>query len=119
MLAVSAVLVLAVSLLLVEGSLVFYRLPIAPEWLRRRKGLQAMLSSLLSYGLIIGILMMGQYLIELGDEPFKLLDIILVCAVVVAFVVAWRRLRAFERRAATAEEAVETEPTVETPRRAA
>lgn len=93
MLAVSAVLVAAVTVLLIEGSLVYYRLPAAPAWLRRRKDIQATISCTMSVGLIAALFMMGQYLDNLRDQPFSIPDAVLAGVVAIAFVLAFRWLR--------------------------
>lgn len=98
MFGILAVLTAAATLLSVEGSLVYYRLPAAPLWLRRRKGVQVFLSSTLANGFTLAIFILGQYLIGLEGKPFPLLDVVLMGAAVVPYWLARRQLRAFERR---------------------
>lgn len=98
MLAVFAVFLAAVTFLLIEGSLVYYLLPTAPAWLRQRKDLQVTFSSLMVNGVVAALFMLGQYLVDLGAKPAKVLDVVLVAVIVVAFAAAWRRLHALHRR---------------------
>lgn len=98
MLGMFGVLIAAVTLLAVEGSLVYYRLPAAPPWLQRRKGVQVFLSSSLANGFTIALFMLGQYFVGLQGKPFPLFDVVLMGAVVVAYWLARRQLVAFERR---------------------
>lgn len=98
MLGILAVLIAAATLLAVEGSLVYYRLPAAPLWLRRRKGVQVFLSSSLANGFTIALFMLGQYFVGLQGKPFPLFDVVPMGAVVVAYWLARRQLHAFERR---------------------
>ncbi len=98
MLGMLGVLTAAVTLLAVEGSLVYYRLPAAPAWLRERKGVQVLLSSSLANGFTIALFILGQYLVNLRGGQYPLFDLALMGAVVVAFWLARRQLRAFERR---------------------
>lgn len=121
MLAVSAVFVAAATVLLIEASLVYYQLPAAPAWLRERKDLQVTFSSLLVNGAVAALFMMGQYLVDIGHQPVSLIDIAMVAAVVVAFVVTWRPLHAFHRRLSESAVAKDGEPVTAEPvfRRAA
>lgn len=98
MLGMSAVLIAALTLLSVEASLVYYRLPSTPLWLRRRKGLQVLLSSSLANGFTVALFMLGQYFVTLQGKPLPFFDLVPIGAVVVAFWLARRQLRAFERR---------------------
>ncbi len=98
MLGILAVLTAAATLLSVEGSLVYYRLPAAPLWLRRRKGVQVFLSSTLANGFTLAIFILGHYLIGLEGKPFPLFDMVLMGAAVVPYWLARRQLLAFERR---------------------
>ena len=108
MLGILAVLIAAVTLLSVEASLVYYRLPSTPLWLRRRKGLQVLLSSSLANGFTVALFMLGQYFVSVQGKPFPLFDLVPIGAVVVAFWLARRQLRAFERRALGSAASVET-----------
>lgn len=108
MLGTLAVLIAAVTLLSVEGSLVYYRLPSTPLWLRQRKGLQVLLSSSFANGFTIALFMLGQYFVSLQDKPFPLFDLVQIGAVVVAFWLARRQLHAFERRTLGSAASVET-----------
>lgn len=98
MLAVFAVLVAAATILLIEGSLAYYLTPSAPDWLRRNKDAQTTISCLFVNGLIAALFMFGQYLVDLGTRPASVIDIGLAAAVVVGFVVLWRRLHARHER---------------------
>jgi hypothetical protein len=108
MFGIFAALIAAFTVLSVKGSLIYYRLPSAPLWLRQRKGLQVLLSSSLCNGLTVALFMMGQYLVDLQDRPFPLFDLVVVGAVGVACWLALRQLRAFERRTLGAAPTIET-----------
>lgn len=98
MLAVLGVVVAGLTLLLIEGSLVYYRLPSTPRWLRDDKSMQATLSSSLTIGIVAAIFLVGQFLASPQARHFDVLDGVIVVAVLAAFFFAWRRLRRFERR---------------------
>jgi len=119
MLGIFAILIAAVTFLAVEGSFIYYRLPTAPLWLRQRKGLQVLFSSLLVNGFTVALFMLAQYFITLQGKPFPLFDLAPICAIVVAFWLARRQLRAFERRALGSATAVETLAEADVARRAA
>ncbi len=108
MLGMFAALIAAVTLLSVKGSLVYYRLPSAPLWLRQRKGLQVLLSSTLANGFTVALFMLGQYLVGLAGKPFPIFDVVLIGAVGVACWLALWQLRAFERRTFGSAPAIET-----------
>ncbi|WP_316977821.1 hypothetical protein [Shumkonia mesophila] len=119
MLGMLAILVATATFLSVEGSLVYYRLPSTPLWLRQRKGLQVLLSSSLANGFTIALFMLGQYFVSLQGKPFPLFDLVPIGAVVVAYWLARRQLRAFERRALGSAETVATVADGEVAQRAA
>lgn len=98
MLGILAVLIAALTLLSVEGSLIYYRLPSTPLWLRQRKGLQVLLSSSLANGFTVALFMMGQYFVTMQGKPLPFFDLIPIGGTLVAFWLARRQLRAFERR---------------------
>lgn len=98
MLAVLGVVVAGLTLLLIEGSLVYYRLPSAPAWLRDDKSMQATLSSCMTIGIVAAIFLVGQFLASPQARHFNVLDGVIIVVVAAAFFVAWRWLRRFERR---------------------
>ena len=108
MLGIFAALIAAVTLLSVKGSLIYYRLPSTPPWLRRRKGLQVLLSSTLANGFTVALFMLGQYFVGLAGKPFPLFDAVLIGAIGAACWLALWQLRAFERRTLGSALAMET-----------
>lgn len=98
MLGVFAVLVAAATLVALEASFVYYKLPSTPLWLRERKGVQTTLSSTLSNGFVVALFMMVQYLVNLGEKPFVATDLALMGVVVAGGVMGWRWVRTFARR---------------------
>ena len=97
MLAVIGVVVAGLTLLLIEGSLVYYRSPAAPRRLRDDLSLQATLSSSLTIGIVGAIFLVGQFLASSQVQHFGLIEAALIAAALVAFVVAWRWLRGVKR----------------------
>lgn len=97
MLAVVGVVVAGLTLLLIEGSLVYYRLPSAPHWLKDDKSLQATISSCFTIGIVGAIFLVGQFLASLKTQHFGAIEIALIAAAVIAFFVAWRGLMGVER----------------------
>jgi len=85
------------TLLLIEGSLVYYRLPVVPRWLKDDKSWQATISSCFTMGIVGAIFLAGQFLANLKTQHFGGVEIALVALAVVGFLAAWRRLRAIER----------------------
>lgn len=93
MLAVFSVVVACLTVILVEGSLVFYRHPVAPQWLKANTSLQVTISCMLSMGAIGSVFMIGQYLVGSGNAlptPAEA-GAIVVALVVTVFLYRWIR----------------------------
>jgi len=100
---VIAVVTAILTMFAVEGSLIYYRHPAAPTWLRDDKSLQTTISSCFSIGLVAAVFIFGRFLSEFKTQRFGLVEIGITAAVVVGAFVAWRWMKAFERRLDQAE----------------
>lgn len=98
MFAVFSVVIAVLTVLLVKGSLIYYRHPSAPHRLREDKSLQTTLSSSLTIGIVAAIFLMGQFLADLKDQRFGLIEIGVIAIATTGGWFAWRWLTAVERR---------------------
>lgn len=93
MLAVLSVVVACLTVLSVEGSLVFYRHPMAPRWLKANTSLQVTISCVLSMGAIGAVFLLGQFLVGSGSSLPNTAEVgaMAVVLVVSAFLLRWIR----------------------------
>ena len=98
MFAVSSVLIAVLTVLLVKGSLIYYRHPAAPQWLKDNKSLQTGLSSSMSIGVVASIFLMGQFFADFKHQQFGLVELGLIAVPLAGGVFGHRWLKEIERR---------------------
>lgn len=97
MLAALAVVIGCATVLLVEGSIVYYRHPSAPDWLRSRPSLQTTLSTLFSTGIMLAIVLAAQFLAHGESRTLNLGEIAVIVASVSVGFWLWRKIRRIGR----------------------
>jgi hypothetical protein len=97
MFAVLAAVVGCATVLLVEGSLVYYRHPLAPAWLRDNRSLQVTISTAFSMGFIAALFMLGQFLVDRAGQALSGGEAATILGVLGFGFVLWRWIRKIGR----------------------
>lgn len=98
MLAVWAALFAVTAILLVEGSLYYYRTEAAPQWLKERKSLQTFISGVCGFGIMVGLVLIMQFLVDFGKQNFSVIDGVLLAAVLGVGYVGLKAIKRAESR---------------------
>ncbi len=93
MLAVVATALGCCSVLLVEASIVYYRHPRSPAWLRSRPNLQTSISTLFGCGLMALIAMFVRFVLDSGYSDLRFGELALIVGLIAAFLGLFRLLR--------------------------
>ena len=103
MLAVLSAFVGCLTLLLVEGSIVYYRHPNAPDWLRSRPSLQTTVSTLFGTGLVLSVVLLGQFFADTAANTLSLVQVALIAGSLGVTIWLWRKIRRIGRELDTAQ----------------
>ena len=97
MLAVLAVVIGCTTLLLVQGSVVYYHHPSVPDWLHSRPSLQTTLSTLFSTGFMLAVVLGAQFLAHSESYALSLGEIAVILVSVGVAAWLWRKIRRIGR----------------------